>query len=201
MLSKWQSGMSNSVARKFIWTPVSVLFFAHSYENESLVPKHHHNRPPTKPSNGRSRSRRYDVPVNDLAIAVVFYERHLLLLNQMTVFFDCPVNELNFLYPKVKRLWITCEAGEDNVVCFITVKYFRVESCCCCCPVRVRSCTFKSGTNSVIFAKCVENVRNSPNSNFLENLKIVLLVPLLIVLYWATLVYLHHLNLIGVQKT
>ena len=104
MLSKWQSGMSNSIARKFIWTPVSVLFFAHSYENESLVPKHHHNRPPTKPSNGRSRSRRYDVPVNDLAIAVVFYERHLLLLNQMTVFFDCPVNELNFLYPKVKRL-------------------------------------------------------------------------------------------------
>ena len=39
----------------------------------------------------------YDVPVNDLAIAVVFYERHLLLLNQMTMFFDCPVNELNFL--------------------------------------------------------------------------------------------------------
>ena len=113
----------------FIRIPVSVLFFAHSYENESLVPKHHHNRPPTKPSNGRSRSStRYDVPVNDLAIAVVFYERHLLLLNQMTVFFDCPVNELNFLYPKVKRLWITCEAGDDNVVCFITVKYFRVES-------------------------------------------------------------------------
>ena len=38
----------------FIQIPVSVLFFAHSYENESLVPKHYtttttgNNRPPTK---------------------------------------------------------------------------------------------------------------------------------------------------------
>ena len=37
-----------------------------------------------------------------------------------------------------KRLWITrCETAGDNVVCFITVKYFRVESWHRC-PVRVK---------------------------------------------------------------
>lgn len=89
----------------------------------------------------------YDVvpAVNDLAIAVVFFMSDTYVLVPFVAKPDDHVLRLlsgqwtEFpLAQGQKRLWITrCETAGDNVVCFITVKYFRVESWHRC-PVRVK---------------------------------------------------------------